>query len=87
MTAYVSRFRGAAGGDGVGGVGGGMAGFDVVVPGESDPGDPARLDLFAAHAEAGATWWVEAVHPWRFGWEAGDPLPGASMQGRLDAGP
>lgn len=41
--------------------------FDVAVPGETradDAGDAARV---AAHEAAGATWWVEAVHPWRFG--------------------
>ena len=80
VTAYVSRYRGTRGG-------GGGDGFDVVVPGESEPGDASRLELFAAHAEAGATWWVEAVHPWRFGWTAGEPLPEAQMRGRLTAGP
>ena len=91
VTAYVSRYRAAPDGastDGSDGVGslGGTDEFDVVVPGESEPGDPSRLELFAAHAEAGATWWVKAVHPWRFGWQAGDPLPEAQMRGRLTAG-
>jgi alkanesulfonate monooxygenase SsuD/methylene tetrahydromethanopterin reductase-like flavin-dependent oxidoreductase (luciferase family) len=61
--------------------------FDVVVPGESDPGDAGRVQLFAAHEAAGATWWVEGVHPWRFGWQAGRSLPETEMRARLRAGP
>jgi alkanesulfonate monooxygenase SsuD/methylene tetrahydromethanopterin reductase-like flavin-dependent oxidoreductase (luciferase family) len=60
--------------------------FDVAVPGESDAGDPRRLEGYAEHERAGATWWVEAVHPWRFGWTDGGGWPGAAMQERIVAG-
>jgi hypothetical protein len=56
--------------------------FDVAVPGESDP-DADR----SAHEDAGATWWVEAVHPWRFGYRDGGTWPVEAMRARLDAGP
>jgi len=61
--------------------------FDVVVPGETDAADPARTDRYAAHEEAGATWFVEGVHPWRYGWEDGRPWPLAALRERLPAGP
>ncbi|WP_225752788.1 LLM class flavin-dependent oxidoreductase [Actinotalea sp. Marseille-Q4924] len=61
--------------------------LDVVVPGETDGADPSRHDLMAAHADAGATWWQEAVHPWRFGWQGGRPLPQRQMEERIAAGP
>ena len=48
--------------------------FDVAVPGESDPTDPTRTGRFAEHAAAGATWWIEAVHPWRYDYEDGGRL-------------
>jgi alkanesulfonate monooxygenase SsuD/methylene tetrahydromethanopterin reductase-like flavin-dependent oxidoreductase (luciferase family) len=63
------------------------SGFDVAVPGESDPADAARTTRFADHEEAGATWWVEAVHPWRFGHTDGGPWPLAAMAARIQAGP
>jgi len=61
--------------------------FEIAVPGESDPADGSRRATFADHAGAGATWWVEAVHPWRYG----DPEQGEwnldAMQERIEAGP
>ena len=61
--------------------------FDVAVPGESDPADPGRRTVFADHADAGATWWVEAVHPWRYGWEEGAAWPLSAMHERIRSGP
>ena len=66
---------------------GDLAGFDVAVPGESDPADTSRADLFAAHEAAGATWRVEAVHPWRYGYEDGARWPVTAMHERILAGP
>ena len=58
------------------------AAFDVVVSGAgSEP---------AAYAEAGATWWMEDISPWRFGadpeapWNDGDT---AAMERRITEGP
>jgi len=39
--------------------------FDLAVAGESGGTDPGRADVHAEHAQAGATWWMEAIHPWR----------------------
>src|SRR3712207_3532838 len=64
---------------------GDLADFDIAVPGESNGNDPARAELHAAHADAGATWWVEAVHPWRADLPEGDWV--AAARSRLDAGP
>ncbi len=82
VVAYVERHREREAGHRDGG-----QAYDVVVPGETDPADPAREERFAAHEAAGATWWVEGVHPWRFGWTAGGPLPEAAIRERLQAGP
>jgi alkanesulfonate monooxygenase SsuD/methylene tetrahydromethanopterin reductase-like flavin-dependent oxidoreductase (luciferase family) len=61
--------------------------FDIAVPGESDPADGARAERFSAHEEAGATWWVEAIHPWRHGHTDGSPWPLEAMHDRIRAGP
>jgi alkanesulfonate monooxygenase SsuD/methylene tetrahydromethanopterin reductase-like flavin-dependent oxidoreductase (luciferase family) len=58
--------------------------YDVVVPGETEPGAAAAI---AEHEAAGATWWAEAVHPWRYGWAPGEPWPAAQMADRIAAGP
>ena len=63
-----------------------MDGFDVAVPGETEPG-PAAAAAAEAHAEAGATWWMEAVHPWRYGFTDGGPWPATEMADRIAAGP
>jgi alkanesulfonate monooxygenase SsuD/methylene tetrahydromethanopterin reductase-like flavin-dependent oxidoreductase (luciferase family) len=60
--------------------------FDVVVPGESGADDDRRDAVHAEHAEAGATWWIEAIHPWRT--DLPDRLPWvAAARHRIDAGP
>ena len=62
-----------------------MDGFDVVVPGETT--GPADAATAAEHAAAGATWWMEAVHPWRYGYADGGVWPLAEMADRVAAGP
>jgi len=61
--------------------------FDLAVPGETAGGDDARGLLHADHEAAGATWWVEAVHPWRYGWSEGAAWPLEAMHERILAGP
>ncbi|MDQ1743234.1 MAG: hypothetical protein QOE23_1573 [Pseudonocardiales bacterium] len=78
-AAVASRIAGLRGPD--------AAPFDLAVPGETDGGDPTRLQRYAAHRDAGATWWVEAVHPWRYGWVEGGRWPLAAMRERIEAGP
>jgi alkanesulfonate monooxygenase SsuD/methylene tetrahydromethanopterin reductase-like flavin-dependent oxidoreductase (luciferase family) len=65
--------------------------FDVVVSGETS-GDDARAAgaVVAPLAEAGATWWIERVDPWRFGWsweEAWAPQATVQMRERICQGP
>ena len=60
--------------------------FDLAVPGESDGADPGRAEGHAQHAEAGATWWIEAVHPWRKDLSTELRWPAAARQ-RIDSGP
>jgi hypothetical protein len=60
--------------------------FDIAVPGESNGADPGRADLHARHAEAGATWWIEAIHQWREDLPDDVPWPVAARR-RIDAGP
>jgi alkanesulfonate monooxygenase SsuD/methylene tetrahydromethanopterin reductase-like flavin-dependent oxidoreductase (luciferase family) len=73
LVAAVARLRGS------------LDGFDVAVPGETAAGADAAVA--AEHRSAGATWWTEAVHPWRFGYTDGGPWPAAAMADRIAAGP
>jgi alkanesulfonate monooxygenase SsuD/methylene tetrahydromethanopterin reductase-like flavin-dependent oxidoreductase (luciferase family) len=63
--------------------------FDLAVPGDTEPDDDSRLDRQAAHQAAGATWWIEGIHPWRYGWDGRptDPWPRQHMLERITAGP
>jgi len=43
--------------------------FDAVHSGATPGDDSARAaELVEPYAEAGVTWWIEPVDPWRFGW-------------------
>lgn len=46
--------------------------------------DALRVEEYAA---AGATWWVEEIYPWRFGFENAGPWPLERMAERIAAGP
>jgi hypothetical protein len=58
---------------------------ELVVPGEAEPGtsDPVHL----AHEQAGATWWAEAIHPWRYGLAPESEQALDRMAQRIAAGP
>ena len=59
--------------------------FDVVVAGHTDiDGDTA---VAQGYADAGATWWLEDVSPWAFGWQWDGPWPIDQMNDRVRAGP
>jgi alkanesulfonate monooxygenase SsuD/methylene tetrahydromethanopterin reductase-like flavin-dependent oxidoreductase (luciferase family) len=60
--------------------------FDLAVPVESRADDAGRRELQDAHAAAGATWWVEPVHPWRDDLPSDVPWAQAARH-RIDAGP
>jgi len=88
VAARISSLRtGDSSSAGASDVGFDTAAFDIAVPGESDGSDSSRLDRYAEHERAGATWWVEAVHPWRYGWTVGRSWPLAAMRERIEAGP
>jgi len=64
--------------------------FDVVVSGATGPAADDDAYRLAAYIEAGATWWLEDISPWRFGadpeaqWTDQDT---ATIEHRVAAGP
>ena len=62
--------------------------FDVVVAGET-PGEDQKegARTVAAYEEAGVTWWIESIDPWRFGWTGNESWPSEEMRNRLRQGP
>ena len=61
--------------------------FDIAVPGRAALTIlPGSTDIGSARTP-GATWWVEAVHPWRYGWREGQNWPLTSMRARTTPGP
>jgi len=77
IVAYVRRFRTAD------------APFDVVIGGHTD-GDGRSEDsrIVRSYLESGATWWIEDISPFSFGWTwGGGAWPAEQMQGRIRRGP
>ncbi|HET7270160.1 MAG TPA: LLM class flavin-dependent oxidoreductase [Rubrobacter sp.] len=76
MTGYVAEHRTSDGP------------FDVVVAGET-PGDDraASAEIVELYQEAGLTWWIESIDPWRFGWRDNRPWPTEEMRDRVCQGP
>lgn len=59
--------------------------FDVVIGGESrGPDDVAAVQPYI---QAGATWWLEDLSPWAFGWSGQGAWPATSMRERVRRGP
>lgn len=65
--------------------------YDLVHTGTTHGEQPAADAATAAgYAEAGCTWWIEDVSPWRFGWKWEDewsPDASALMRERVRRGP
>ena len=62
--------------------------FDLVVSGRTSGTDrAANAAQVRAYAEAGATWWLENISPWAFGWNWQGPWPAEAMHARILAGP
>ena len=62
LVAYVAAHRAGA------------SPFDVVITGDTPGDDPgAGAGIVGAYVDAGATWWIEDVSPWRFGWDIEAP--------------
>jgi alkanesulfonate monooxygenase SsuD/methylene tetrahydromethanopterin reductase-like flavin-dependent oxidoreductase (luciferase family) len=79
LLAYIQRYRTSD------------APFEAVHSGAT-PGDnhPQAAELIQPYADAGVTWWVEPVDPWRFGWSYEVPWsPEATvlMRERVRQGP
>lgn len=76
IVAYVSEHRVADGS------------FDMVIGGHTGGTDRERnADKVAAYAALGATWWLESVSPWDFGWNWRGPWPMDEMLLRIRTGP
>ncbi len=62
--------------------------FDlVIVTGNPEWKSPEVVDTIGQYEEAGLTWWLEDIGPWRFGGNASAPWPLESMRERVRAGP
>jgi hypothetical protein len=65
--------------------------FGISLPPFADFSDPRALaELVKSYAEAGVTWWLESVDPWRFGWSwevAWAPEATLLMRERIRQGP
>jgi hypothetical protein len=66
----------------------GDAEFDVVIGGHTTGkevvNDSAIVERYRA---AGATWWLEDLSPWPYGWNWSGPWPLAAMRERIHSGP
>jgi hypothetical protein len=56
--------------------------FDVVLARHS-----ASFDQVAPSGQAGATWWLEDISPWAFGWQWHGPWPFEALRARIRQGP
>ena len=66
----------------------GDAPFDVTMGGFSRGDDPSLdAEVITPYAEAGLTWWIESVTPWRYGWQNAGPWPVERMGERIRLGP
>ena len=76
VTRYVAGYRSSDGP------------FEVVIAGET-PGDDraAGASIVEAYEEAGTTWWIESIEPWRFGWTGNESWSSEEMRHRVRQGP
>ena len=62
--------------------------FDVVISGATSGEDPAAgAQACATYRAAGATWWIEDLNPWRFGWSGTNAWPDDAIRARIGQGP
>lgn len=62
--------------------------FDVVIAGATPGNDPSHgAGIVSAMEKAGATWWIEGIDPWRFGWTGENQWPSEEMRERINDGP
>jgi alkanesulfonate monooxygenase SsuD/methylene tetrahydromethanopterin reductase-like flavin-dependent oxidoreductase (luciferase family) len=58
--------------------------FDFALSGTTARDD---VDKLRAYERAGATWWLESIDPWRFGWNGTGIWPTSEMRRRVLDGP
>ena len=79
LLAYVQKYRTST------------APFDAAHAGATPGDNPTQAaDLIQPYADAGVTWWIEPIDPWRFGWSYEVPwAPEATvlMRERIRQGP
>jgi hypothetical protein len=65
--------------------------FDAVHSGTTSGDDKAQTAaIVELYANAGVTWWIEPIDPWRFGWSFEVPWPAEAtvlMRERIRQGP
>jgi hypothetical protein len=67
---------------------GSLEGFDVVYQGVTPGDDPgAAAEIVAPYAEAGVTWWLEPIAPYRYGEGMAEPWDVERLRARVLAGP
>jgi hypothetical protein len=67
---------------------GDLDGFDVVIAGATSGRDAAAdAAIVTPYAKSGATWWLESIDPWRYGWAWQGDWPIAQMNDRIRRGP
>jgi len=79
LLAYVQKYRTST------------APFDAAHAGATPGDNPVQAaDLIQPYADAGVTWWIEPIDPWRFGWSyevAWAPEATVLMRERIRQGP
>jgi len=62
--------------------------FDIANSGYTSGTDPDRAAQHVGkYADAGLTWWMENINPFRFGWQMQGPWPVEAMRERILQGP
>lgn len=62
--------------------------YDVIAYGASPGDDPVKArGMMEEFTQAGATWWIEAIDPWHFGWNWEGDWPLEQMNERIEQGP
>jgi hypothetical protein len=62
--------------------------FDVVIAGHTSGNDfDQTASAMRSYAAAGATWGLEDISPWPFGWQWDGPWPTDHMNERIRHGP
>jgi len=61
--------------------------FDIAVTGSTPDDKSLGSALVSLYSAAGATWWLEDISPWRYGWDWHGEWPFSQMERRIRMGP